>query len=1123
MKYMRHIFRILPILGALCLASCVQEFFQPVKPTFGAVEDGDFVTLDLSLEMMDEPGQTIGTKALGEAPQVKDLYVAVFDAGDILTEIVKAVPGTIDDPRDVFEPLGAAQQYLTRFHVTLTKTSEPREVQFIAIGQKDFIDVNNFDMVDEASFIKQFIVSDNVDAYWCRKHFNGISAASSTEMQGLKLIRNFLKVTVSNAADNFELLGFYVFNKPRYGTLAPYNPNTAEYVYQNEGDEYASSVNFERFADYSRIENISEDVSNEAYKELVENQKYVGYMPSTVEYVSLDELAGAAGQDITTWFSANMIAPNGFDYLYECTYTDAANPFIIFKGRYSGMGASGQDTYYKADFVYQENEDADKIYFHLLRNFFYELKISRVSSDGAESLEAAVNGPAMNNFDASAEAQSYTVISKPGARLYISSTDMLVADRIGVKVYLKNLKGENFDQNGNADITVSKITKGINVKDVSQSELLTPLVQFSSTGYSNVQEAYQAVTGADGFKPTDAAYISRYSIERTNENATFNGSSGWVEYTITLSRNPNTLGNNEMWQQSITFSNGDGGLTRTLKLSARKPYDFDVDVQDYVPGVEGETMAVDIILPSGISEAHFPLKFLIEPDAHTLYPDATDANYPILPVGSGASMIENKDERSYWFARTVTWEEYAAASEDIQSNKSFTSYFKTLVPASATSVHVKADDSSPYFEGTRSDSFVNERIPGSIVFEKEPLYVAVGSKAINPVTVNSGAPVSYSVQNVAVATVNATTGEVIGVSEGTTIVTATIPQYKAYTGYTTTYTVKVAELLPAVWRFAWDGLLTPVVNRGKTVTTNTATAFVSPTLSDTGTYLPVTYTSSDPSIATVDVNGHVTGVSPGTVTITAHAEVAEYEYDGHTYSAMSESIRYTIEVVAPGVSPTLGTEYINVPLYDGNWLWIRKTGDGDTPASTGFDAWNFRSDDVRYGAQASSWDSATNSSKNTDSWLVTVVMDLRAAVNPVLEFNHTGNYWTDGYTGNGTYGDSGVVYVPALSEAAGNLHLAKERMMQDALVKISFDGGATWTDVGLTADEYPSGYNWTSVNVSHSLKSLLQGKTDEQLQNVCIGFEYKASPETRPADPAQYRPWGGTWQVKGFRVVELAE
>ena len=228
MRLLRHINRILPLMCAMLLVSCMQEIFNPETPRPGTEPDDEHVTLDISVCMMDEPGQAVWTKSFGEAPEVKDLYVAVFDGGDILTEIVKAEPGTIDDPRDVFEPGLPGTHYLTRFHVTLKRTSEPREIQFIAIGQKDFIDVEAFDMVDEASFIKQFIVSDNVDAYWCRKHFSGIN--ESTQMKNLKMIRNFLKVTVSSIASDFELEGFYVFNKPRYGTLAPYNPKTPEYL-----------------------------------------------------------------------------------------------------------------------------------------------------------------------------------------------------------------------------------------------------------------------------------------------------------------------------------------------------------------------------------------------------------------------------------------------------------------------------------------------------------------------------------------------------------------------------------------------------------------------------------------------------------------------------------------------------------------------------------------------------------------------------------------------------------------------------------------------------------------------------------------------------------------------------
>lgn len=1104
----------------MLLASCVREDLRVIDPVSGAEEDGDYVTLDISVCMAVEADQNVWTKALGEIPEVKDLYVAVFDGGDILTEIVKAVPGTADDPRDVYEPGTAANDFLTRFHVTLKRTSESREVQFIAIGKKDFIDVDAFDMVDEASFIKKFIVSDNVDAYWCRKHFEGINSESASKMQGLKMIRNFLKVSVSasDTLENFVLSGFKVFNKPRYGTLAPYNPNTQEYLEDSDG--YV--INFDRFADYSAVEGNEEDTNNLAYKELVENQKYIGYMPSTVEYISMTEEVG--GEDPDTWFDANKIAAGSFDYLYECTHTDADNPFIIFKGRFTGAGASGNETYYKADFVYHASADADKVYFHLLRNFFYELKIASVANDGAETLEAAVNSPSMNNFDGSSESHSYTVISKTGARMYISFTDILVTEGISTKVYLKNLTGDNYDVLSNGDIYISEISKCINVKDVNQSERLTPLIK-----YNPGDDVYQAALEAGTIDTEDATYISNYAIEKTNTNATYNGSDGWVEYTITLAKNPNTFGDNEMWQQKITFSDGDGGLTRTLTLSGRKPYDFSIDVQDYVPATEGEGVTVDIILPSGISEARFPLKFFIESYDHTIYPDATSADYATLPVSSGTSKIPGKNERSYWFARTITYDEYKAASEDIQSNKTFTSHFKTLVAASATSVYVLCDtETSNYFSGVQNDAFVNERSAGSIVFEKDPLYVAVGSKATNPVHVNSGAPVTYSIQNTAVATINASTGQVIGVSVGETVVTATIPTYKAYTGASASFTVKVSELLPD-WGFDWDGLITPVVNVGSSVTTNTATAVV--TTSSSTIHPEVTYVSSDTSVATVDSDGVVTGVAPGTVTITAHSEIAEFTENGHTYSAMYENIRYVIEVVAVGVSPASGTEYINVPFYDGKMLWFSKTYDETVLGANGFDAWNFRTDDVRYGIQASAWDYDADCYRNSHAWLKSPVLDLRAAVNPVLEFNHSCNYWTNGYkVPKDTVvvaGDTTItytVYVPALSQADGNLDQAKTRVMEDALVRVSFDGGSTWTSgTILEESEYPSGYNWTSVNVSHSLKSLLTDKTSDQLKNVMIGFEYKSSPEYMPADTTQYRPWAGTWQIKSLKIVETAE
>ncbi|MBR5385632.1 MAG: Ig-like domain-containing protein [Bacteroidales bacterium] len=733
------------------LASCAKENISPSP----SAEPGT-VTLDISPVFSDKDGNlengTI-TKSLGEAPTIKKLYVAVFDQGDILTQIVEAIPGTSADPRNQFEHTGEGNRYRTYFHVTLTATSESREVQFIAVGQDDLIDINDFDMIDEASFIKKFIVTGGVDAYWCRKHFDGINEHS--DMKELQMIRNFLKVTVSlsdGVSSKFVFEGFRVFNKPRYGTLAPYNPNSPEYIYKN-GEPY---VNFDRFADYKDL--ASGD--NSAYNNLTVNQGYTGYMPQTVEYISL--LDEAAGADTEDWFSRNMLSLDDADYLYECSFTSVDNPFIIFKGRYTGNGGSGKSTYYKADFVYQKEGDTEKKYFNLLRNFHFELIINAILNDGAATVLEAANGASMNNFDGSTSSQDLTNISVAGARMHISTTNILETNESEVTLYIKNLTGENYTVDSNKDIYVKSVS--------------------ATTGSNG-----ESLIRFDG---------KSYDITISPTNVTYNGSEGWRKVTIRFSTSPASLEQGVTWKQSIVFANADeNGLTRTVNISIRRPFTFSVDAQDYVEATEGAPCAVDIAIPSGFTVHRFPLKFFIEPEEKTLYPDATAASYPMLPVVSSYSIIPGSEAiRTYYFVRTITEAEYDKAEEDIMGYKTFRSYFKSLVPGSSTRIWVMADPSTTnYFESAVSDSFVNERTPGRIIFENNPFIIEVGESIINPVTTNSGATISYSINNTAVATVDARTGMVVGVSEGEAVITATMPDYKAFSGATTTYTVKVVH------------------------------------------------------------------------------------------------------------------------------------------------------------------------------------------------------------------------------------------------------------------------------------------------------------------------------------------
>ena len=100
---MKKISAYLIIIASLVLLapSCVKENFREADPPVKN-EDGK-ISLDgsLILPLAQDQGDWNPTKAatMGEeAPKVKFLYLAVFSAGDILYEIVKAKPGTQSHP-----------------------------------------------------------------------------------------------------------------------------------------------------------------------------------------------------------------------------------------------------------------------------------------------------------------------------------------------------------------------------------------------------------------------------------------------------------------------------------------------------------------------------------------------------------------------------------------------------------------------------------------------------------------------------------------------------------------------------------------------------------------------------------------------------------------------------------------------------------------------------------------------------------------------------------------------------------------------------------------------------------------------------------------------------------------
>lgn len=1078
MKTIRYIF--LALLSLSMAVGCIKEEDMVEHAGATASEGKVIIDGDLSLPFADDVGWA--TKAFGETPQVKRLYLAVFNEGDILYEIAKARPGTQSHPTNPdagFSCGDRASGYLTKFHVELTSVAQgKRYVHFIATSEPiASLEESTINMMDEGTFVRDLVTTGAVVAYWGREEYTEI--LETTDMRGIKMIRNFAKAKVSvnvPSGTNFSLQGFKVFNTPVYGTIAPFNNNTPDYIIVDGHDQ----INFERFAHY-------EDAINQPspYTYLTSTDGYYGYMPPVVQY---DNLSSHYTSTSDTMDADGMwVDPDGADYLYECSYRPDANPFIILKATYNGT-----TYYYKADFVYKNTTLDTNEYYNILRNFQYTLNITDVKGKGSATVYDAVNSIALNNFEASTESQELTNIALEDSRLYVSMTDVLITSGTSFTMYVRSRTGSTYTTDDNASITglIRQATSGNNI------------------------------VSADA------------SISIASSNETIGLYEGWRKVTVTVA-DPASLRPGEVWKQPIVFKNG-AGLTRTVNLTLRRPFPLTVDMQDVVAGTKDTECELQFSIPAGLTQYRFPMYFYIEQEQNTLYPKALpDGDPAAMTVVTGPTNIPDHTGNAYFYLRTIDWEEYRAADEDISGIKTFSCWFKTLKANSATTVWVVPAPESNYYdpydpvenEWTNCDSFLNNKLTGTIRFPYNGQQLAVGQSAVLQPVTNSGGAVTYSSSAPAVATVDAA-GRVRGVSAGTATITATLGETGTYTGgATASYTVYVVSGDLCEMNLKWKFEPTYVVAVGSSIHAPIAEATFADGYNGTVTY---TYTTSPSGLVTVDETnaetlGYVTitGVSAGTVTVTATAVAP----DNGTFSGMTRSISYDIQVVPTGghassgtiyheesfLGPTMGDYTIYSELVTNGATYNVGTNVTDEfyqyttyNAGTGYlnrhvwYAYYNYSTAEGFGLAASGYGSIEaptqyeedghtvtdyhNSYKASHAQIASKVIDLSCSAGATVTFYHCGNYFYDTVTNS-------------------DIANAQTIMAGDCKVKISNDGGSTWADA--TIRFYPSGSSWSFTKTSVEIPAAYR------TANFRLMFDY-VSTNAR----------AGTWEIKNLKITE---
>ena len=384
----------------LLAASCVKEI-----PGFDErMENEPTVPVILSFEQpitLQARTKADAGMEMGVNPAISSIHVAVFGSSGYLKDYTSATPcDASGNPISGFVEDNATTAY---FLVRLPVSTSKRFVHIIANGPAS-LPFNAY----ENDIMLNLSVTDGNGAYWQRLVLNdGITAdqdpvteefiptaATAAVFSNLKLVRNFAGVTVTESADNFEIVSYTLCNMPWSGSIAIYSANHGGWV---SASDYTDAFQFVGAADpkpgFLRYD-------NKYYNGFPTNPALDTDIPRTAQEFNAAGVAVAPGETI---------------FVYERAVTNENPPFILMAARWveSGDPSSAAIKYYRLDIT------TDYEYFPFYRNYMYQINISDVEVEGYDDPGTAAAHNSGDNFSVSLDTQTLPDVSNGVIRLFV--------------------------------------------------------------------------------------------------------------------------------------------------------------------------------------------------------------------------------------------------------------------------------------------------------------------------------------------------------------------------------------------------------------------------------------------------------------------------------------------------------------------------------------------------------------------------------------------------------------------------------------------------------------------------------------------------------------------------------
>ena len=714
MKKILYIF----LAAVIAFSSCVRtEIDGPGVP--GSESDAK-VTISFPISI---PTDGPSTRTMGNKPDVKNIFVAVFGGGGYFNEWV---PAEYDED-------GTATQYATEnevvynLKVKLTTSASRLSLHIIAnspLSEPPITGISSDDMEGVVmSKVRSKVGSEPNDAYWGKIILpfgvkdsvivtngaeqpylvNGervptaLTVAQFDHWNPIPLIRNFARIRVQKDAtlDNVTIDRIGLVYAPAEGPVAPILANTytadmwGNPITVADGDETTQFWNESFLMEYEgkTIEQLGAAPYN--FKGYSPADQAIGTYPA-----SLDEM--------TPWSEDNW--QDTYLYLYErAKPRSGQKPTRVIIHAKNG---SEDPKFYALDIVDANGEPEA-----FLRNFTYTLTVTDLAVGSGETTIAKAADATAADVSQDQRAADLTEVSDGVALIAASYIDTTAIKAGTYSVMYRFVpKISTNVENNNPSTTSSPV--GVSIK-VGYNNGVDGFVENANSANGNAFSSNPAielnsdgtaklyVRSGNGWAVATAAQIADASIEKWGHI---------IFTTTTVDKEGNPVLDDGYYTKGFTKTiriigtkDDASRLYRDVQVNLIPRKDMIVQCLDkYIEEKTGAEETVRIFIPSDITRSMFPLEFKIQPEAASLTPRDGDN----LPVQSGKSIIPGKETQSaFHFIKTLSRSDYEASRDTVISGvrmKYFDCKFKSSKATSATTVYV----ANEYFnEG--SDDFKN--------------------------------------------------------------------------------------------------------------------------------------------------------------------------------------------------------------------------------------------------------------------------------------------------------------------------------------------------------------------------------------------------------------------------------